>query len=124
VTCQYIDKLPEGAVPLTEYRLNSGEVRELKHLYVKENGDDSPTFYTWNSQHQYRILNYGKDGRHVQYRDSQHRITAIALSRPNLTKIIPEKVGSGSLSMEDEEDIVPNPTDGTPEGLQGENTEE
>jgi hypothetical protein len=124
VTCQYIDKLPEGAVPLTEYTLKNGEVRELKHLYVKENGGDPRTCYTWNSEYQYRILNYGKDGRHVQYRDSQHKIPAIALSHLNLTEIIPEKDEPGSISMEDKEDIVSSPTYGTPAGLQGEDTEE
>jgi hypothetical protein len=98
----FIDTLPEGYVPFTEYivrperkdpltgEIIPADVRKLPDLYVKwevEYEDDgtqhwTPQFITFDSKHQYRKLSIDKHNKNcVKTRDENHKVTSITFSK-------------------------------------------
>jgi hypothetical protein len=89
VKYEYLDSLPDGFVPFTEYRMQTGEIRHFDNLYVNFD-DEIPKFITGDSGHQYRCL-YEHDRnkyKYVRHQNIQGKITNICFSRIDKSQLI------------------------------------
>jgi hypothetical protein len=86
----FINELPEGYVPFTEYTVKPGDVRILPDLFVKweithdEDGTQHciPHFITYDSKNQFRILQPDKRNKKcVKYRDENRKVCSLSYSK-------------------------------------------
>jgi hypothetical protein len=86
----FINDLPEGYVPFTEYTVRPGDVRTLPNLFVKweithdEDGTQHciPHFITYDSKHQFRVLQPDKRNKKcVKYRDENRKVCSLSYSK-------------------------------------------
>jgi hypothetical protein len=86
----FINDLPEGYAPFTEYTVRPGDVRILPDLFVKweitydEDGTQHciPNFITYDSKYQYRVLQPDKGNKKcVKYRDENRKICSLSYSK-------------------------------------------
>jgi hypothetical protein len=82
VRYEYLDTLPEGFIPFTEYVMKTGEIHEFDDLFIKiENG--IPTFITNESKRQYRVLREQPNRHFVSHHDINSKQVSICFSRIN-----------------------------------------
>jgi hypothetical protein len=86
----FINDLPEGYTPFTEYTVRPEDVRILPDLFVKweitydEDGTQHciPHFITYDSKYQYRILQPDKRNKKcVKYRDENRKVCSLSYSK-------------------------------------------
>jgi hypothetical protein len=81
---EFLDALPEGFEPFTEYQLSTGRIRYFKDLYMKYE-DGVPKFITGDSEHKWRRLYTFRD-ESVSYHDTSGKYGRIMFSRINKTQ--------------------------------------
>jgi hypothetical protein len=80
VKYDYLDSLPEGYIPFTNYIMTTGVIHEFDDLYVKiENG--MPTFITNESERQYRVLREQPNRSLVNHHSINGKQVSICFSR-------------------------------------------
>jgi hypothetical protein len=80
---QYLNQLPDGYVPFTEYEMKNGTKRIFKNLYLKME-NNKPKFITDNSEHYFRYLHENINdfgSRFVSYRDIHGKSCSICFNR-------------------------------------------
>jgi hypothetical protein len=82
---EYIDELPNGFIPFTEYKMISGEIRHFENLYVNFD-DEIPKFITNDSGHQYRFLYHNETKNCVSRCDINNKYCHICFSRISKTQ--------------------------------------
>jgi hypothetical protein len=82
VQYEFLDELPDGYMPFTEYVMKNGTTHKFNNLFIKfEKG--IPQFITNDSLHQFRKLHQHKDKNDVSHRDIEGKRCHICFSRIN-----------------------------------------
>jgi hypothetical protein len=79
VIYEYINELPEGFQPFTEYIQRNGNILNFENLFVKVE-DEKPEFITGDSEHQFRRL-YVFNHSSVQYHDVEGKYRKISFGQ-------------------------------------------